>query len=155
MARNLDVRRDAPESSRPTRQRTLSALRWLLVAPVAVAIVPLVDTIVVAFLERLGAVDRSGTWLAGKVVGHLIMGALAVGLGTLIAPAYKRATAAVLLAVAVVVASVALLSGELPFRLIGPLATALVLGAASSAVFVLRREANATHDNFVPTKSSG
>lgn len=122
-------------------------------APVAAAVVPLVDNVVVAVLERLGAADRSGPWLAGKIVGHLIMGTLAVGLGAVMAPAYKRLTAAALLAIAIVVAAAALLSVELPLRLIGPLASAFVLGAAASATFTFRRQRADGMERITPARS--
>ncbi|MEN8185380.1 MAG: hypothetical protein ABFS46_22925, partial [Myxococcota bacterium] len=67
----------------------LKLIRWLLVLPAAIAVVPLVDGAVVEVLGRLGAVERSVPWLVGKMLGHFVMGAGSLAAGSWMAPARR------------------------------------------------------------------
>jgi peptidoglycan/LPS O-acetylase OafA/YrhL len=116
----------------------LRILRWILVLPAAVAIVPFVDGLVVAALGRLGAVDRGLGWVVGKAAGHFVMGAAAVIVGASIAPSRRVGVALVLTALAALVSLASVLSGSLPLPIVLPLAVALVTGAAVAAATVHR-----------------
>jgi uncharacterized membrane protein AbrB (regulator of aidB expression) len=107
----------------------LKTLRWLLVLPAAVAVVPLVDGVAVALLERAGAGEHSLAWLAGKALGHFVMGAGAIAVGTWMAPSRRSPVAKILFVLAILAAIEAAASGELPLWLILPLDAAFLLGA--------------------------
>ena len=117
----------------------VALVRWLAFAPAAAAMVPVVDGVVEFVLQALGIADRSLPWLAGKLIGHFLMGGAGITLGTWIAPGYKRVAWALLVILAILAAIAAIRSGELPLSMNLPLMFAFLSGAIGTAI-VLQRD---------------
>ena len=110
-------------------------LRWLLVLPAAIAVVPAADWVTLQGLELTGVEGPSFLWVSVRILGHFATGAAAMFLGAWIAPARKQSIATILFLLALLGAIEAVASGEQPLWLILPLASAFVAGAW----FALRR----------------
>ena len=103
-------------------------LRWLLILPAAIAIVPAADWLTLTVLELLG-VTGGFTWVAVRLLGHFATGAAAILVGAWIAPARKQTIATLLFVLAILGAIEAVAAGGIPLRLILPLAVAFLAGA--------------------------
>ena len=107
----------------------LKLLRWLLVLPAAIAVVPAADSLTLFALDALGAESPGVVWVGGRILGHFATGAAAILLGAWLAPARRNTIATILFVLAILGAIESVASGALPLWLILPLAAAFLAGA--------------------------
>ena len=104
-------------------------LRWLLILPAAIAVVPAADWLTLELLDLLGTGGDGFLWLGGRVVGHVATGAAALLIGAWLAPARKQSISTILFILAVLGAIEAVAAADQDRWLMLLLAVSFLVGA--------------------------